>query len=112
MAIIVEDITFKSNTHELKGIIYRPAEESRYPAVAICQGYPGDTKNMDLAEEIALNEIVVLVFYYQGAWGSEGTYRFSNLAPSTVDAVRYLKSLSFVDPERVGLIAHSMGPSH
>lgn len=109
MAIIVEDITFKSKTHRLNGRTYRPAEEGRYPAVAICHGYPGDTKNMDLAEELALNGIVVLVFYYQGAWGSEGTYRFSNVIPSTVDAVSYLKSLSFVDPERVGLIAHSMG---
>lgn len=109
MAIIVEDITFKSNTFELKGRIYRPAKEGKYPAVAICHGYPGDTKNMDLAEEIALNEIVVLIFYYQGAWGSEGTYRFSNLVPSTIDALSYLKSLDFVDPERVGLISHSMG---
>ena len=109
MAIIVEDITFKSNDLNLKGRTYRPSEPGRHPAVAICHGYPGDTKNMDLAEELALNGIVILVFYYQGAWGSEGTYRFSNLAPSTVDALSYLKSLSFVDPERVGLISHSMG---
>ncbi len=109
MAIIVEDTTFKSKHQSLKGRTYRPAKEGRHPAVAICHGYPGDTKNMDLAEELALNGIVVLVFYYQGAWGSEGTYRFSNLAPSTVDAIKYLKSLSFVDPERVGLISHSMG---
>ena len=109
MAIIVENITFKSKEHKLKGRTYRPAKDGVYPAVAICHGYPGDTKNMDLAEEIALNEIVVLVFYYQGAWGSEGTYRFSNLVPSTLDALSYLRSLNFVDPERIGLISHSMG---
>ena len=109
MAIIVEDITFTSNENKLKGRTYRPAKEGKHPAVAICHGYPGDTKNMDLAEEIALNGIVVLIFYYQGAWGSEGTYRFSNLVPSTVDAVKYLKSLSFVDSKRVGLISLSMG---
>jgi uncharacterized protein len=109
LAIIVEDITFKSNNLSLKGRIYRPAKEGKHPAVAICHGYPGDTKHMDLAEELALNGIVTLVFYYQGAWGSEGTYRFSNLTPSTVDAVSYLKSLSYVDSERVGLISHSMG---
>ena len=48
MAIIVEDITFKSKHQSLKGRTYRPAKEGRHPAVAICHGYPGDTKNMDL----------------------------------------------------------------
>jgi dipeptidyl aminopeptidase/acylaminoacyl peptidase len=109
MAIKVDDITFKSKGHSLKGRTYRPVDDGKYPAVAICHGYPGDTKNMDLAEELALNGIAVLVFYYQGAWGSEGTYRFSNLAPSTVDAVKYLKAQPYIDTERVGLVSHSMG---
>jgi hypothetical protein len=109
LAIKVENITFKSKGYTLKGRTYRPDKEGKHPAVAICHGYPGDTKNMDLAEELALNEIAVLIFYYQGAWGSEGTYRFSNLTPSTVDAVKYLKAQPYVDPVRVGLISHSMG---
>jgi uncharacterized protein len=109
LAIIVENIKFKSGEHNLMGRTYRPKRDGKYPAVAICHGYPGDTKNMDLAEHLALNNIAVLVFYYQGAWGSEGTYRFSNLVSSTEDAVKYIKSLSFVDTERVGLVSHSMG---
>ena len=109
MAIQVKDVTFQSDKHKLKGRIYRPEKDGKYPAVAICHGYPGDTKNMDLAEELAINDIAVLIFYYQGAWGSEGTYKFSNLAPSTVDAVKYLKAQPYVDTERVGLISHSMG---
>ena len=109
MAIKVEDIKFKSGEYSLKGRTYKPAKEGKYPAVAICHGYPGDTKNMDLAEELALNGIAVLVFYYQGAWGSEGVYRLTKLAQSTVDAVKYLKAQPFVDPVRVGLVSHSMG---
>ena len=109
MAIIVENIKFKSGDYNLLGRTYRPKKDGKYPTVAICHGYPGDTKNMDLAEHLALNNIAVLVFYYQGAWGSEGTYRFSNLVTSTEDAVKYMKSLSFVDTERVGLVSHSMG---
>jgi len=64
---------------------------------------------MDLAEELALNGIVTLIFYYRGAWGSEGTYRFSGMVPSTIDALKYLKGLTYVDPNRVGLVSHSMG---
>ncbi|MFH2112645.1 MAG: alpha/beta fold hydrolase [Candidatus Bathyarchaeota archaeon] len=77
--------------------------------MALCHGYPGDNKNMDLAEELALNGIVVLIFYYRGAWGSEGEYSFTALAPSTGDALKLLRGLPYVDASRVGLVSHSMG---
>jgi dipeptidyl aminopeptidase/acylaminoacyl peptidase len=66
-------------------------------------------KNTDLAEELALNGIVSLIFYYQGAWGSKGTYRFTKLEPSTREAIAYLRSQPCVNPQRVGLVSHSMG---
>ena len=109
MSIVVENVSFQSDGIPLLGRLYRPAPEGKYPAVAICHGYPGDTKNMDLAEELALNGVVTLVFYYQGAWGSKGAYRFAKLEPSTRDAVTYLKSQTCVNPDRVGLVSHSMG---
>jgi hypothetical protein len=46
--------------------MYRPEGRARRLVVAICHSYPGDTINMDLA----LNGMVTLVFFYQGAWGS------------------------------------------
>jgi hypothetical protein len=109
MSIVVENVSFPSEGVPLLGRLYLPAPEGRYPSVVICHGYPGDTKNTDLAEELALNGIVTLIFYYQGAWGSKGTYRFTKLEPSTRDAVAYLRSQPCVDPERVGLVSHSMG---
>jgi len=107
--IIVEDVEFRSEGNLLKGRSYRPQAEGRYPSVAICHGYPGDTKHMDVAEEMALNGIAVLIFYYQGAWGSEGVFRFSNLHPSTRDALDYLRSQPYVNPSRTGIISYSMG---
>jgi len=104
-----ENVEFLSGGNNLLGRIYRPEGRARRPAVAICHGYPGDTKNMDLAEELALNGIVTLVFYYQGAWGSGGKYSLTRLETGAKDAVAYLRSLPYVDPERVGLVSHSMG---
>jgi len=104
-----ENVEFPSGGNTLPGRIYRDEGRARKPAVAICHGYPGDTKNMDLAEELALNGVVTLIFYYQGAWGSKGVYRFVKLEPSTRDAVSYLRALPFVDADRIGLISHSMG---
>jgi esterase/lipase len=109
LSIIVENITFNSEGCKLIGRVYKPAHEGKFPAVVMCHGYPGDTKSMDLAEELALNNIVALIFYYQGAWGSEGTFRFTKLEPSTRDAVAFIRTLQNVIPERVGLISHSMG---
>lgn len=108
-SIVVEDVSIPCEGVTLLGRVYRPSEESVYPAVAVCHGFPGDAKNMDLAEELALNGVAVLIFYYMGAWGSGGEFRLTNLVPSTTAAVKYLKSLDFVDPDRVGLIALSMG---
>jgi dipeptidyl aminopeptidase/acylaminoacyl peptidase len=108
-SIVVEDVSIPCEGVRLLGRLYRPNDESVYPAVAICHGYPGDAKNMDLAEELALNDVAVLVFYYMGAWGSGGEFRLTNLAPSTSAAVEYLKSLDFIDLDRVGLISLSMG---
>lgn len=35
--------------------------EGRKPSAIICHGYPGDTKNRDLVEELALNGYTILV---------------------------------------------------
>ena len=105
----LENVDFPSGGNTLLGRMYRPEGRARYPAVAICHGYPGDTKNMDLAEELALNGIVTLVFFYQGAWGSGGKYSLTKLETGAKDAVAYLRTLPYVDPERVGLVSHSMG---
>lgn len=108
-SILVENVKFDSDGHQLLGRVYRPNAEGRFPAVAICHGYPGDTKNNDLAEELAVNGIVALIFFYRGAWGSGGKYSFDGLTPSTRDAISYLKSLPQVDPSRVGLVGFSLG---
>ena len=109
LSIIVENVSFQSEGNRLLGRVYRSNRAGGFPAVVLCHGYPGDTKNMDLAEELALNGIAVLIFYYRGAWGSEGAYGLRGLDPSTRDAIEYLFSQPFIDPGRVGLVGHSMG---
>lgn len=109
MSIIVENVTFESEGYKLLGRFYRPRASGKFPAVAFCHGYPGDAKNMDLAEELAFNNIVSFVFYYRGAWGSEGTYSLKALDSSSRDAIEFLRSRPFVDLGRVGVNGHSMG---
>ena len=107
--VFVKNVNIPSGKGYLKGRIYIPQKNGTYPTVAICHGYPGDTKNMDLAEELAFNGYITLIFFYRGAWGSTGDWSFSNLDPSTKDAISYLRELPNVNHERIGLISHSMG---
>jgi dienelactone hydrolase len=109
MSVKVENVKFPSAGNTLLGRIYIPEGRAKKPAVAICHGYPGNTKNMDLAEELALNGIVTLIFYYQGAWGSTGKYSLMSLETGARDAVAYMRTLKYVDPKRIGLVSHSMG---
>jgi len=109
MSVVLENVSIPSGGVSLLGRVYRPAPEGKYPATVVCLGYPGDTKNRDLAEELALNGIVALVFYYRGAWGSGGSFRFSVMEESTRDALTYIRGLPYVDTARVGLVSHSMG---
>lgn len=107
--ITIDNVHIEHGEYKLKGRVYRPSGEDQKPSAIICHGYPGDTKNMDLAEELAFNGYNVLVFYYMGAWGSEGTYRFKNLTPSAKSALDWFIAQPYVDPSRVALISHSMG---
>jgi len=107
--IFVKNVSFESEGYKLLGRIYRPDEPGKFPAIVICHGFPGDNKNTDLAEELAIKGYVVLIFFYRGAWGSQGVYSLKWLEPSTRDAVEYLASLPFTDSGRIGLIGYSMG---
>ncbi len=109
MGVVIENVTINHSEYKLKGRIYKAEGKEKKPSLMICHGYPGDTKNMDLAEELALNGYNVLIFYYMGAWGSGGAYRFNNLTPSTKSALDWLVAQPYVDPSRIGLISHSMG---
>jgi len=109
MKIIVENVSFESDGYTLLGRVYRPEAPGRFPAVTLCHGFPGDERNTDLAEEMAFNGTVFFIFYYRGAWGSEGEYSFRWLEVSARDALRHLKSLPYVDPDRVGVIGYSLG---
>lgn len=109
LSITVQEVSIPHEDLRLRGRVYRPAADGTYPAAAICHGYIGDTKNMDIAEDLAMNGVVALVFYYRGAWGSGGTFSLTGLAPSAKDAVDWLRRQHYVDPDRVGLVGHSLG---
>jgi pimeloyl-ACP methyl ester carboxylesterase len=98
----------------LNGVLYLAQGRGRHPTVVFLLGFPGDEKNLDLAQAVRRAGLNALVFYYRGAWGSPGTYSYSHVLedvgavlawlhePTTADSMR-------VEPRHLVLVGHSLG---
>ncbi|MGC2403738.1 MAG: alpha/beta hydrolase [Acidobacteriaceae bacterium] len=98
----------------LNGFVYVAAGAGPHPAVVLLHGFPGNERNLDLAQDIRRAGWDVLFFDYRGSWGSSGDFSFAHGIEDTAAAVEYLRSPSMarilrLDPSRVVLIGHSMG---
>ena len=98
----------------LNALVYVAAGAGPHPAVVLLHGFPGNERNLDLAQDIRRAGWDVLYFNYRGSWGTPGEFSFAHSIEDTAAAVAYLrqpevaKSLR-LDPARIVLIGHSMG---
>jgi uncharacterized protein len=98
----------------LNAFVYVAAGEGPHPAVILLHGFPGNERNLDLAQEIRRAGWDVLYFDYRGSWGSPGSFSFSHGIEDTAAAVDFLRTPAMaatlnLDPERIVVIGHSMG---
>jgi uncharacterized protein len=98
----------------LNAFVYVAAGAGPHPAVVLLHGFPGNERNLDLAQDIRRAGWDVLYFDYRGSWGSPGDFSFSHGIEDTAAAVDYLRSppmakILRLDPSRIVLIGHSMG---
>jgi uncharacterized protein len=103
-----------SHGEKLNAIAYLAAGAGPHPAVILLHGFPGNEKNLDLAQAIRRAGWDVLFFNYRGSWGSPGTFSFAHAIEDTQTAVAYLREPANatrlrVDPKRIVVIGHSMG---
>jgi pimeloyl-ACP methyl ester carboxylesterase len=95
------------------GLVYY-AEGLRNPTVILCHGFPGMEKNGDIAQILRQAGFNAVVFSYRGAWGSQGSFSFSNAVEDARNIVRHVTRKKLpepdrFDPARVVLLGHSMG---
>jgi pimeloyl-ACP methyl ester carboxylesterase len=108
--------TFQISSHGalLNALVYVAAGAGPHPAVVLLHGFPGNERNLDLAQDIRRAGWDVLYFNYRGSWGSPGEFSFSHGIEDTVAATAFLRQpemtkLLRLDPARIVLIGHSMG---
>ena len=106
--------SIESGGAQMNGIVYMAAGPGPHPTVILLHGYPGEERNLDLAQAIRRSGRNVLFFHYRGAWGSEGEYGIANAIEDVEAAIAFAASPAFAeahraDPARIALVGHSMG---
>lgn len=108
----IKELNFQSFGQRLNGILYQANGEGPHPTVILLHGYPGNEKNLDLAQAMRRAGFNVLFFHYRGAWGSGGDFSFSHVIEDVGSASAFMRAKSNeyrVDADRLLLIGHSMG---
>jgi pimeloyl-ACP methyl ester carboxylesterase len=108
------ELTFTSNGKRMSGFIYLTAGEGPHPTVLLLHGYPGNEKNLDVAQALRSNGWNVLFFHYRGAWGSEGEFSFLNAEEDVQVVLSYMNdkenaSKLRIDHNLISIVGHSMG---
>jgi uncharacterized protein len=108
--------TFQIPSHGamLNALAYVAEGAGPHPVVLLLHGFPGNEKNLDLAQAIRRDGWDVVYFDYRGSWGSPGDFSFTHSIEDTQSAIAYLRDASHAkklrsDPSYIVLIGHSMG---
>jgi uncharacterized protein len=97
---------------KVQGIMYQASGKELHPTVLMLHGFPGNEKNLDLAQALRSKGWNVIYFNYRGAWGNPGSFSLMNCVEDAVNAVEYLISHAEefrIDVNRISLLGHSMG---
>ncbi|MGC4036142.1 MAG: alpha/beta fold hydrolase [Chitinophagaceae bacterium] len=95
----------------LAGFIYRANGSQKHPTLLLLHGYPGNERNLDIAQVVRAHGWNVIYFDYRGSWGSQGKFSFRNCVEDVINVVffckKYQDSLK-IDTSNIVLFGHSM----
>lgn len=107
-----EELTIPSHGSRLAAFMYTAPGQQLHPTLILLHGFPGNERNLDLAQSVRRTGWNVLYFDYRGSWGSEGDFSFSNCVEDVASAVAFCKQQAKalrIDTTRLALFGHSMG---
>jgi len=110
----MQTMQIPSHGEPMNALVYVAAGAGPHPAVILLHGFPGNERNLDLAQDMRRAGWDVLYFNYRGSWGTPGRFSFSHSIDDTQAAIAYLRRPAVaaklhLDPTRIVLIGHSMG---
>jgi hypothetical protein len=96
----------------ISGLIYKPNGAQKHPTLLLLHGYPGNERNLDLAQVVRAHGWNVIYFNYRGSWGSQGKFSFANCVEDVKNVVAFCKAHAdsmHIDTSNIVLFGHSMG---
>jgi uncharacterized protein len=110
----MEEVTISSGGTRMNGLIYLAAGAEPRPVVVFLHGYPGNERNLDLAQAVRRAGYQALYVDYRGMWGSGGTFSFAHGLEDVQAVLAWLRSPENavkyrLDPRRIAIVGHSMG---
>ncbi len=106
------ELFIPSGNSLMAAYMYKPNGAKKHPTLVLLHGYPGNEKNLDLAQVVRAHGWNVIYFDYRGSWGSEGQFSFTNCVEDAVNVVAFCKKYSdslHIDTSNIVLFGHSMG---
>ena len=106
------ELAIQSGNAIMQGFIYKANGSQKHPTLLLLHGFPGNERNLDLAQVVRVHGWNVIYFNYRGSWGSGGQFSFKNCVEDVVSVVgfckKYRDSLQ-IDTSNIVLFGHSMG---
>jgi pimeloyl-ACP methyl ester carboxylesterase len=98
----------------LNALVYRAAGEGAHPVALFLHGFPGNEKNLDLAQAVRRAGWDAVYLDYRGSWGSGGTFSFANSLEDVAAALAWMRdpanaSKHKFDTARIAIVGHSFG---
>jgi len=106
------ELFIPSDNSLLAGFIYRANGVQKHPTLLLLHGYPGNERNLDMAQVARAHGWNVIYFNYRGSWGSQGKFSFKNCVEDVVNVVAFCKKYQDslkIDTSNIVLFGHSMG---
>jgi len=106
------ELNIPSDNSLLQGFILTANGAQMHPTLLMLHGYPGNERNLDLAQAVRAHGWNVIYFDYRGSWGSQGKFSFKNCVEDVVNVVAFCKKNAAkfkIDTASIALFGHSMG---
>ncbi|HEX9982387.1 MAG TPA: alpha/beta fold hydrolase [Thermoanaerobaculia bacterium] len=85
-----------------------------HPTVVLLHGFPGNERNLDIAQALRRAGYHAVYFNYRGSWGSGGAFSFGGAREDVAAVLAFLRTPAIaeeygIDVRRISLLGHSMG---
>lgn len=108
----MHELLIPSHDVMLSGLMLGANGVGPHPTVLLLHGFPGNEKNLDLAQSLRRAGYNVLFFHYRGAWGSQGDYTVGGQTGDVAAVIDYVQKNAErlrADTKKLSVIGHSLG---